>query len=172
MEAAESTQSVNSGRGADERAGKTDTAGEANAGEANAGESKSAHGTWGLFMPQGEGGLGIHSLRDILSDERIAAHLAAMLPAQAARYASLLPPSVSPQASDMLRVVRSGFFHRARDELSSALSHHNVGALLAHTWGYPYAGEGIEPFLRGLRASEVPEEEPPRETEVEKKEEM
>lgn len=91
------------------------------------------------------------SLSAVLTEEAVAAHLARMLEADMERaYGGLLPPGVAPRKDDILRVVRSGFFHHARDELGDAVAE-TPGALLARTLGYEYAGEGVEAFVRGLR---------------------
>lgn len=91
------------------------------------------------------------SLGAVLTEEAVAAHLARMLEADIERaYGALLPPGVAARRDDILRVVRSGFFHHARDELGGAVAE-TPGALLARTLGYDYEGEGVEAFVRGLR---------------------
>lgn len=95
--------------------------------------------------------LGGIRLGAVVTEDVVAAHLARMLEADVVRvYGGLLPPGVAPRRDDILRVVRSGFFHHARDELGEAVAQ-TPGALLARTLGYDYTGEGVEAFVRGLR---------------------
>lgn len=96
-------------------------------------------------------GFPIVSLDDLLTEEVVLRHLDRLLESQMAQlYGDLLPQSVSPTKSDILRVIRSGFFHQANKELSQTMSE-DVGHILASSFGYEYSGEGIEAFLRGLR---------------------
>lgn len=93
----------------------------------------------------------IVSLDDVLTEEVVMRHLDRLLESQMAQlYGDLLPQSVAPTRSDILRVIRSGFFHLASKELSQTMEE-NVGHILASSFGYEYSGEGIEAFLRGLR---------------------
>lgn len=93
----------------------------------------------------------IVSLDDVLTEEVVLRHLDRLLESQMEQlYGDLLPQSVAPTKSEILRVIRSGFFHLASKELSQTMEE-NVGHILASSFGYEYNGEGIEAFLRGLR---------------------
>lgn len=93
----------------------------------------------------------IMSLDDVLTEEVVLRHLEKLLESEITRmYGHLLPQAVPPTKSDILRVIRSGFFHLANKELSQTMGE-NVGHILASSFGYQYNGEGIEAFLRGLR---------------------
>lgn len=92
------------------------------------------------------------SLEDVLTEEVILRHLDSLLESQLQeKYGALLPESVSPTKDEILRVIRSGFFHLANKELSQTMSENDVGQILASSLGYEYTGEGIEAFLRGIR---------------------
>lgn len=97
----------------------------------------------------------IAALLDVLTEDVIRAHLAALLPERVRElYGPLLPPLDAPTAENILRVVRSGFFHQANKELSNTVAENGVGQILATSFGYEYEGEGLEAFLRGLRRSQ------------------
>lgn len=97
-------------------------------------------------------GFPIVSLEDVLTEEVILCHLDTLLESQMSElYGLLLPESVAPTKSEIMRVVRSGFFHQANKELSLTIAENGVGQILASSFGYEYTGESIEAFLRGIR---------------------
>ncbi|KAM9913089.1 hypothetical protein OXX69_001938 [Metschnikowia pulcherrima] len=96
----------------------------------------------------------VSSLADVLTDELLERHLSALSPEEIkARYGDLLPENVEPTSAEVLAVVRSEFFRAANAELSSNVAENNLGSFLASSFGYEYEGEGLEAFLRGLRAA-------------------
>lgn len=96
----------------------------------------------------------ITSLGDILSESVIEAHLSRVDEAQIRQlYGALLPEGMEATKDNVMRIVRSGFFHQATSELSSLIGEAGVGQILAASLGYDYEGEGIDAFLRGIRRS-------------------
>lgn len=94
----------------------------------------------------------IVSLEDVLTEQVILRHLDTLLESQLQEvYGHLLPESVAPTKAEIMKVVRSGFFHQANKELSQTVAENGVGQILASSFGYEYKGEGIEAFLRGIR---------------------
>lgn len=95
----------------------------------------------------------IVSLEDVLTEEVILLHLDLLLEDELKeKYGAILPENVQPTKSEILRVIRSGFFHLANKELSQTMAENGVGQILALSFGYEYQGEGIEAFLRGIRS--------------------
>lgn len=74
-----------------------------------------------------------------------------------------LPPSIAenPTKSNILDLLRSGFFQQSKNNLSSHLKKSNgAGYLLSQSFGVDYVGEGITNFLNGIRkASKKPTKE-------------
>lgn len=101
----------------------------------------------------------ILSLSDVLSLDLILTHLDSLLPEQLAEYRDYLPHSVEPTKEEIMRVVRTGFFHQSNKELSSTIANNGVGQILAQSFGYSYKGEGLEAFLRGIREISKKEKE-------------
>lgn len=96
----------------------------------------------------------ITSLGDILSESVIEAHLNRLDESKIRQlYGALLPEGIEPTKENVMRIVRSGFFHQATSELSSLIGESGVGQILASSLGYEYEGEGIDAFLRGIRRS-------------------
>lgn len=97
--------------------------------------------------------LPIASISDILTLELVEKHLDTLSPDQLTElYANHLPGSTNPTKHDILDVVRSGFFQQSTNNLSDLLREGNgAGYLLAQSLKYDYKGEGIEPFLNGVR---------------------
>lgn len=99
--------------------------------------------------------LPVSSISDFLTLELIEKHLDSLSSDQLAQlYSRFLPESCSknPLKSDVLDVVRSGFFQQATSKLSELLREGNgAGYLLAQSLKYNYQGEGVEGFLNGVR---------------------
>lgn len=91
-------------------------------------------------------------LADLLTDDLIDTILDSQLPEQLReRYKDMLPEGVGASKAELREVLRSEFYRRASLELSMNINENNIGSILANSFGYEYAGEGLDAFLKGIR---------------------
>lgn len=103
--------------------------------------------------------LPLTSLSDFLSLDLVSAHLDTLSDDQVARvYGPYMPKSFQPTKLSVLALMRDPFFQQTCHKLGDLLKQANgAGYLLAHSLKYEYNGEGIEPFLCGLRKKAMSE---------------
>ncbi|EMG46921.1 hypothetical protein G210_2813 [Candida maltosa Xu316] len=99
--------------------------------------------------------LPIGSISSVLDLKTIDAHLEKLSLDQLKElYGEYLPESIAadPTKSEIMDVIRSGFFQQCEQKLSESLrSGSGAGYLMSQSLKYEYKGEGIEGFLNGVR---------------------
>ncbi|KAK6198888.1 proteasome complex subunit Rpn13 ubiquitin receptor-domain-containing protein [Scheffersomyces amazonensis] len=99
--------------------------------------------------------LPIGSISDFLTIETIENHLEELNTEQIKQlYGDYLPESLSsnPNKSELINVIKSGFFKQSEKRLTNSLREGNgAGYLLAQSLKYDYKGEGVDNFLQGIR---------------------
>lgn len=100
-------------------------------------------------------------LTDIMKEDLIMKHLDALSQEElVARYGDVLPESAEPTKSEIISIVRSEFFKNASADLSLDLAENGLGQIMSRSFGYNYAGEGIDALLRGVRSFKKKREDP------------
>ncbi|AOW26098.1 26S proteasome regulatory subunit N13 [Candida albicans P60002] len=99
--------------------------------------------------------LPIGSISSVLDIDSIDSHLDKLSLEQLKEmYGDYLPPSIAsnPTKSQIMEVVRSGFFQQCEQKLSESLrGNSGAGYLMSQSLKYDYKGEGVESFFNGVR---------------------
>lgn len=113
-------------------------------------------------------GTPIHDISDAITAKQMANYVNSLdtSDAKLTNLYQFLPEEIPKTKSELLRVLQSPQFLQGINSLSQTFRSAegtNIGQLVAHELGLPYRGEGIEAFLRAIRASIQEQKERERE---------
>jgi hypothetical protein len=100
----------------------------------------------------------VTSIGNALPQSVIADYINGLSEEQLAPLYNHLPEGIEHSQQELVRVIQSSQFHQGMGLLSSVLNQ-GGGQIVASQLGYPYAGEGVEGFLQGIRSRERRDDE-------------